>query len=131
MLSLCGGERQDAAVSLISRMSKAKSELCETQRIIAHPGLRLAKGMHAFASGEYANAWLNLRDARADLQAIGGSHAQRDVFQRVCIEAAIRGGYLDAAEGLLSERSVQRNSTMDGYALRRLDFIQRAKQSVV
>jgi tetratricopeptide (TPR) repeat protein len=131
MLSLCGGERQEAAAGLISRMSTAKSELCETQRIIAHPGLRLAKGMHAFASGEYANAWLNLRDARADLQAIGGSHAQRDVFQRVCIEAAIRGGYLDAAEGLLSERSVQRNSTMDGYASRRLDLIQRAKQSVV
>jgi tetratricopeptide (TPR) repeat protein len=131
MLSLCGGERQDAAVGLISRMSKAKSELCETQRIIAHPGLRLARGMHAFASGEYANAWLNLRDARSDLQAIGGSHAQRDVFQRVCIEAAIRGGYLDAAEGLLSERSVQRNATMDGYAMRRLDLIHRAKQSVV
>jgi tetratricopeptide (TPR) repeat protein len=131
MLSLCGGERQEAAVGLISRMATAKSELCETQRIIAHPGLRLAKGLQAFASGEYANAWLNLRDARADLQAIGGSHAQRDVFQRVCIEAAIRGGYLDAAEGLLSERSVQRNSTMDGYALRRLDLIQSAKQSVV
>ncbi len=131
MLSLCGGERQEAAAGLISRMATAKSELCETQRIIAHPGLRLAKGMHAFASGEYANAWLNLRDARADLQAVGGSHAQRDVFQRVCIEAAIRGGYLDAAEGMLSERSIQRNRTMDGYASRRLDLIQRAKQSVV
>jgi tetratricopeptide (TPR) repeat protein len=131
MLSLCGGERQEAAIGLISRMTTAKSELCETQRIIAHPGLRLAKGMHAFASGEYATAWLNLRDARADLQAIGGSHAQRDVFQRVCIEAAIRGGYLDAAEGLLSERSVQRNRTMDGYAVRRMDLIQRAKQAVV
>jgi tetratricopeptide (TPR) repeat protein len=131
MLSLCGGERQEAAAGLISRMATAKSELCETQRIIAHPGLRLAKGMHAFASGEYANAWLNLRDARADLQAVGGSHAQRDVFQRVCIEAAIRGGYLDAAERMLSERSIQRNRTMDGYASRRLDLIQRAKQSVV
>jgi tetratricopeptide (TPR) repeat protein len=131
MLSLCGGERPEAAVGLIARMSKAKSELCETQRIIAHPGLRLARGMHSFASGEYASAWLNLRDARADLQAIGGSHAQRDVFQRVCIEAAIRGGYLDAAEGLLSERSIQRNKSMDGYATRRLELIQRARQSVV
>ncbi len=131
MLSLCGGERQEAAAGLISRMATARSELCETQRIIAHPGLRLAKGMQAFASGEYASAWLNLRDARADLQAIGGSHAQRDVFQRVCIEAAIRGGYLDAAEGLLSERSIQRNRTMDGYASRRLELINRAKRSVV
>jgi tetratricopeptide (TPR) repeat protein len=131
MLSLCGGERGGAAAGLISRMSKAKSELCETQRIIAHPGLRLAKGLHAFASGEYANAWLNLRDARADLQTIGGSHAQRDVFQRVCIEAAIRGGYLDAAEGLLTERSTQRNQSIDGYASRRLDLIQAARQSVI
>lgn len=131
MLSLCGGERQDAAAGLISRMASAKSELCETQRIIAHPGLRIATGMQAFASGEYATAWLNLRDARADLKAIGGSHAQRDVFQRVCIEAAIRGGYLDAAENLLQERSIQRNSTLDGYAARRMDLIHRAKQAVV
>jgi tetratricopeptide (TPR) repeat protein len=131
MLSLCGGERDEAAAKLVARMAKAKSEICETQRIIAHPGLRLATGMQAFASGEYATAWLNLRDARGDLQAIGGSHAQRDVFQRVCIEAAIRGGYLDAAQNLLAERSMQRNSSVDGYMSRRLELIGRARQSVV
>jgi tetratricopeptide (TPR) repeat protein len=131
MLSLCGGERDEAAAKLVARMAKAKSELCETQRIIAHPGLRLATGMQAFASGEYATAWINLRDARGDLQAIGGSHAQRDVFQRVCIEAAIRGGYLDAAQSLLTERSMQRNSSVDGYMSRRLELIGRARQSVV
>jgi tetratricopeptide (TPR) repeat protein len=131
MLSLCGGERDEAAAKLVARMAKSKSEICETQRIIAHPGLRLATGMQAFASGEYATAWLNLRDARGDLQAIGGSHAQRDVFQRVCIEAAIRGGYLDAAQNLLAERSMQRNSSVDGYMSRRLELIGRARQSVV
>jgi tetratricopeptide (TPR) repeat protein len=131
LLALCGGERDDAASKLIARMHQAKSELCETQRIIAHPGLRMAVGVQAFARGEYANAWLNLRDARSDLQQIGGSHAQRDVFQRICIEAALRGGYLNAAETLLTERSGQRANTFDGYAERRLALIERARSHVV
>jgi tetratricopeptide (TPR) repeat protein len=131
LLALCGGERDDAVSKLIGRMQRARSELCETQRIIAHPGLRMAVGVQAFARGEYASAWLNLRDARNDLQQIGGSHAQRDVFQRICVEAAIRGGYLDAAQALLTERSSQRAKTYDGYAERRLALIERARSQAV
>jgi tetratricopeptide (TPR) repeat protein len=131
LLALCGGERDEAAAKLIARMQRAKSELCETQRIIAHPGLRMAVGVQAFARGDYANAWLNLRDARSDLQQIGGSHAQRDVFQRICVEAAIRGGYLDAAEALLTERSSQRANTKDGYTAGRLSLIERARSQAV
>jgi tetratricopeptide (TPR) repeat protein len=131
LLSLCGGERDEAASKLIARMANAKKELCETQRIIAHPGLRMAVGVQAFARGEYANAWLNLRDARADLQLIGGSHAQRDVFQRICVEAAIRGGYLDAADALLTERQTLRANTTDGYTERRLALIERARSQAV
>jgi tetratricopeptide (TPR) repeat protein len=131
LLALCGGERDEAAAKLIARMATAKTELCETQRIIAHPGLRMAKGMHAFASGEYASAWLHLRDARVDLQVIGGSHAQRDVFQRICIEAAIRGGYVDAAQSLLEERVVLRGNSVDGYASKRLELLAMAKQQAV
>jgi tetratricopeptide (TPR) repeat protein len=131
LLSLCGGERNEAAGKLIARMAQAKTELCETQRIIAHPGLRMAIGVQAFASGEYANAWLNLRDARSDLQQIGGSHAQRDVFQRICVEAAIRGGYLEAARSLLEERSSLRGGTWDGYSERRLALIASAQSQAI
>jgi tetratricopeptide (TPR) repeat protein len=131
LLSLCGGERDAAASKLIARMAKARSELCETQRVIAHPGLRMAIGVQAFARGEYANAWLNLRDARTDLQQIGGSHAQRDVFQRISIEAAIRGGFLEAARALLDERSTLRGGTWDGYAERRLALVDQAVAEAV
>lgn len=131
LLALCGGERNEAAAKLIARMSAAKTEFCETQRIIAHPGLRMARGMHAFASGEYASAWLHLRDARNDLQTIGGSHAQRDVFQRICIEAAIRGGFVEQAETLLQERTILRNNTSDGYTFKRLALLGLAKQHAV
>ena len=131
VLSLCGGERDDAASNLIARMAKAKQDICESQRIIAHPGLRMAQGVQAFARGEYANAWINLRDARTDLQQIGGSHAQRDVFQRICIEAAIRGGYVEAARSLLEERRSLRGGTIDGYAERRLALIAQVQTAVV
>jgi tetratricopeptide (TPR) repeat protein len=131
LLSLCGGARDEAASGLIARMALARKELCETQRIIAHPGLRMATGVQAFARGDYAAAWLNLRDARSDLQQIGGSHAQRDVFQRICIEAAVRGGYLDAARSLLEERSVLRGGTWDGYAERRLALVVQAQSQAV
>ncbi len=131
LLSLCGGDRDEAASQLIGRMAAAKSEICESQRIIAHPGLRMAMGVQCFARGEYVTAWLNLRDARADLQHIGGSHAQRDVFQRICIEAAIRGGYLDAARSLLEERSTMRGGSWDGYAERRLALLARAQAQAV
>jgi hypothetical protein len=112
-------------------MAKAKSELCESQRIIAYPGLRMAQGLEAFAAGDYANSWVQLREARADLQQIGGSHAQRDVFQRICVEAALRGGYLDQAQGLLEDRSLLRGKTQDGYTARRLALIAQARQQAV
>lgn len=131
LLALCGGERDEAAAKLIARMATAKTELCETQRIIAHPGLRMAKGMQAFAAGEYASAWLHLRDARVDLQIIGGSHAQRDVFQRICIEAAIRGGYVDSAQSLLEERMILRGHSLDGYTSKRLELLVMAKQQAI
>ena len=57
------------------------------------------------------------------MQLAGGSHAQRDVFERLTIDAAIRGGFLDEAEGILHERTTQRAGSLDGYASSRLDII--------
>jgi tetratricopeptide (TPR) repeat protein len=131
MLALCGGERHDAATGLIARMQATRVDGHEAQRIIAHPGLHVAQGLHAFANGHYSTAWMHLRAGRAELQMIGGSHAQRDVFDRITIEAALRGGYLDAAEGLLRKRMGQRAGTLDGYATARLALIDAARTQVV
>ena len=60
---------------------------------------------------------------RADLQQIGGSHAQRDVFDRITIEAALRGGYAGAARALLRDRMARRAGSVDGYAAARLSLI--------
>jgi len=131
MLALCGGARDKAAVALIARMQATRRNGNEAQQVIAHPGLHIAQGLHAFASGEYSSAWLHLREGRVDLQSVGGSHAQRDVFDRITIEAALRGGYMDAAEGLLRDRMAQRAGTADGYATARLALIQAARVQAV
>jgi len=120
MLALCGGARDQAAAGLIQRMQATHSVGNEAAAVIAHPGLHVAKGILAFAHGEYSNAWAHLRAGRVDLQAIGGSHAQRDVFDRITIEAALRGGYVDAAEGLLLDRMDRRAGIADSYAQGRL-----------
>ncbi len=131
LLALCGGDRDEAAAGLIARMQSTRPAANEAQRVIAHPGLHVAQGLQAFAAGEYAAAWMHLRTGRADLQQIGGSHAQRDVFERITIEAALRGGYADAAAGLLHGRMARRAGSVDGYTAARLSLIDAARAQAV
>jgi hypothetical protein len=57
------------------------------------------------------------------MQLAGGSHAQRDVFERLTIDAGIRAGFLDEAETILGERRARRAGKLDRYASTRLDLI--------
>jgi hypothetical protein len=127
LLALCGGQRDGAARALIDGMRPCHGpdapDHAEAQRIRAHAGRPVAQGLHAFARGDYAAAWATLRGGLADLQAIGGSHAQRDVFERIAIEAALRSGAVSAAERHLRDRSARRGGTWDGYARSRLALI--------
>ncbi|MGL6209845.1 MAG: tetratricopeptide repeat protein [Paracoccaceae bacterium] len=131
MLALCGGNRDAAAAGLIARMQATRPTGNEALRIIAHPGLHVAQGLQAFAHGEYSAAWMHLHAGRSDLQQIGGSHAQRDVFDRITIEAALRGGYMDAAQGLLHDRMARRGGSVDGFAAARLSLIDAARLQAV
>lgn len=127
MLALCGGGRDAAAQALVARMRAARpaeeAAPSEARQAIAHPGWRVARGLHAFASGDYSAAYGDLRAGRADLQSIGGSHAQRDVFDRILIEAALRSGRVTDARGLLRDRAARRGNRLDGFAEARLSRI--------
>jgi tetratricopeptide (TPR) repeat protein len=131
MLALCGGARNTAARQMIARLRAAPAEAGEAQSVMLHPGLQVAEGLHAFATGEYSKAWLHLRAGRGELIRIGGSHAQRDVFERVAIEAALRSGYLEGAEALLRDRMRLRGGTLDGYGAARMALIESARVQVV
>ncbi len=57
--------------------------------------------------------------ARNAMQTIGGSHAQRDIFEQFTIEALIRAGDHAAAETILRQR-MQRRGGRNAFAARRL-----------
>jgi len=64
----------------------------------------LCEAMIAYEAGEYGKACDLLWPIRNELSPIGGSLAQRDLFNQILIDAAVRGGRLTTARNLLSER---------------------------
>jgi tetratricopeptide (TPR) repeat protein len=89
------------------------------RRQSARTGAAAAKGLIAFATGEYADAARLLGDARPGLVGIGGSNAQRDVFEQAYIESLIRSGDFERASTILAERLTARGGS-NGFAARRL-----------
>ena len=83
----------------------------------------MATGLEAFGEGNYDSAFANLSRARGSLQLAGGSHAQRDVFERITIDAGLRAGQLDAVEAILDDRRSKRGGAEDNYAIARRELI--------
>ncbi len=75
--------------------------------------LPLAKGVEAFANGAYDDAADNLDGLVDQLPRIGGSHAQREVFEDTILESYIRSGRFDKAQDLLHTRLKRRTSVRD------------------
>ncbi|MGP1396267.1 MAG: tetratricopeptide repeat protein [Inquilinaceae bacterium] len=128
MLALLADDRTEAANTLVARMiCDAARGQSDMERVAACPGLAAAHGLTAFRAGRYDLAFANLSQARITLQSIGGSHAQRDVFQRLAIEAGLRAGRFDQARTLIDDRTRSRGA-VDGFARSRLDLLRQAKE---
>jgi hypothetical protein len=62
------------------------------------------------------------------MQRIGGSHAQRDVFERITIDAGLRAGHFEPAELLLRDRQSRRDGKADRFTSTRLAQIDNARR---
>jgi hypothetical protein len=60
-----------------------------------------ARGLLAWARGDHAAAVRGLGQALPRMLEIGGSHAQRDLFAQVHLDALVRSGHLGGAQNLL------------------------------
>lgn len=120
LLALGATDRDAKARALLNRMhADAKARDTSMQVVAAEAGVPAAEGLLSFAHGDYHAAYGALALARPRMQTVGGSHAQRDVFERLTIESALRAGRLDDARTLLGDRARHRGA-LDGYAERRL-----------
>ncbi len=126
MLALAGDKRPDAAARLTARVAEDAKGFSDVAQVMRAPGVDVAQGLEAFSDGRYDDAFSQLNRAQPKFQTMGGSHAQRDVFERVTIEAGLRAGALIATRGLLQARINQRKGALDTFAETRLAAIQTA-----
>jgi tetratricopeptide (TPR) repeat protein len=64
-----------------------------------------ARGLLAYAQGQWEAAASQLELALPRLVSIGGSHAQRDLFEQIRIDALQRAGQLSGVQNLLQPRA--------------------------
>jgi tetratricopeptide (TPR) repeat protein len=76
--------------------------------LVAGVVLPLVEGVHAFGRGEYRRAADSIEPVRPRFIELGGSRAQRDVFEDTLLEACFRAGQADRAGRLLAERLARR-----------------------
>ena len=83
--------------------------------------LPIALGAAAFAAGDYDEAADLMGPTYPMLARIGGSHAQREVFEDTLLETYIRAGRYGDAKAMLDERLSRRSSVRDTYWMGRLE----------
>lgn len=120
MALLNGGRRMGADRLLTGLRLRAQSET-DLGHVASEAGLPTGLGLEQYRKGNYASAFTLLASARNNLHTIGGSHAQRDVFERITIDAALRAGFSPEAENLLKSRARKRGA-LDRFAEQRLEI---------
>lgn len=85
----------------------------------ADAGLPAARATLAFCEGRHEDVVADLSAVRRTLHRFGGSHAQRDAFERTLLESCLASGRAGLARALLSERLSARPTST--YARRRRD----------
>ena len=110
----CG---DDAAMSqLVDRLGKLADQ---GNALAAEVTLPLVQGISAFAQENYSESVRLLEPQMMQLERIGGSHAQREVFEDTMLEAYLRAEQFDKAQDMLDERLSRRASVRDTFWLGR------------
>ncbi|MCR8827461.1 tetratricopeptide repeat protein [Pseudosulfitobacter koreensis] len=128
MLALSGARKGAAADAMCARFARDAIRHGEMAQRVADPGLAAVAGLHAFAEGRWDQAFQNLAAARASMQSIGGSHAQRDVFERMTIDAGLRAGRVERTALILAQRTDMRGGHQDRFAQIRAASISSARR---
>jgi tetratricopeptide (TPR) repeat protein len=105
-LAAVGGDEDFARWRRSSEAYAAKEETGSS--VMRDIGLALGDAILAHRRGDYARATDLLVPLRPGLHRLGGSHAQRDLFVKLLIDAALRAGRAEIARDLLRERLIER-----------------------
>ena len=111
-MTLAALGKQDVAARYIASLHEfAKSENNYCASITEPLVIPICEGVAAYESGDYDTAVEKLWPLRNKWAGIGGSHAQRDIFTQILIDAALNAGQLHRARNLLAQRVTLRSNS--------------------
>ena len=99
--------------SLEIRLAQLEEREANGKLAPGRAAIELCRGIKAFADGDNANAIQLLEPAMSELARIGGSHAQRELWEDTLIVACLRAGRGDKAAARISARLDRRPSARD------------------
>jgi tetratricopeptide (TPR) repeat protein len=108
LVALAAVDSVGADRCLSSCRSFARSEQGTQSRIMHDVGLSVAHAFLCHRRGAYAEAFTLLQPVRTEFRRIGGSHTQRDLFDHLLIDSAVRSGQSGPAHALLIQRAENR-----------------------
>ncbi|WP_341529781.1 tetratricopeptide repeat protein [Nostoc sp. UHCC 0302] len=109
--ALVRGGKEDWASELLDSMQlHAEKVLPYARRTWAEVGVPAGKGMAAHARGDWQKAIAYLEPVLPDLQSTGGSHAQRDLFEQVYLDALLHTREYHKALNVLEKRNASRSN---------------------
>lgn len=84
---------------------EAHAQQPQTPSVWRDVALPAARGLLAHARGDHAQAARQLGSALPRMLEVGGSHAQRDLFEQIHLDALVRSGQWVGAQNLLQQRA--------------------------
>jgi hypothetical protein len=101
-LARAGRPEAEALLDTVRQASRAAAtHVLDVWRQVALPA---CEGLYRSARGDFDAGWRHLSAAMPRMLEAGGSHAQRDLFEQLLLEAAIKSGRLVLAQQLLEQR---------------------------
>ena len=101
-LARAGRPQAEILLDAVRRFAGRAPEFSRTVwREVVLPG---CEGLYAYARGEYDRAWQCLGIALPRMAETGGSHAQRDLFEQIRLDAALKSGRTICAQQMLELR---------------------------
>lgn len=95
------GEARSLLASISRHAANVPSDGAQAWQRVCVPASR---GLFAHAAGEWGNAVEHLGQALPRLAEIGGSHAQRDLFAQIHLDAMLRSGQWSGAQDILQRQ---------------------------
>jgi tetratricopeptide (TPR) repeat protein len=109
LIALAAASRPEDTAGMVASLSHYAQDSGETEAAVARePGLARARAVLARNRGDHAATARELAAVRDRIWRIGGSHAQRDLFEEMLIDSALRAGETEEARALLAERLQRR-----------------------